>query len=622
MKTNRAELCVLALAFAVRIAYLVQIHANGSPELFAFLDQMENRYWARTILGGDFFGLHALFPEDVFYRNPVFFKPPGYPYLLALLLLLSRESLIFVQIVQIAVSSAACLLTARLARRFGMSESVAFLAGCAAALSGPLVFLSCQLLPETFFITAALMLLLTLQEFPRTPPSLRALKTGSLLGFSILLRPNIVIFAPFAALWVWQASRETASPRQLAGWGVAAATACALFIAPVAVRNTVVGKDSVLLAYYGGYNFFVGNHPESRHGAAFHDMSGYHQEIKSVTGQLGRKLKASELSALAYSMSLDFITRTPAQFGKILLNKTYRAGNAYEIMSNQDLYHMGRFSSMLRALVWRLGAFGFPMGFVAPLGICGAFLAWRRRKGRIGVLYLVAMTLGMVAFFITFRHRAPLLPVLSIMAAYAVVSLITELQEKRAQAALLLAATAAMAVICNSNWDGFIPAKETQLARSRLAAAYLNKAAALYEMGDVDGVARVLRGAIASEPSDVRPKVALSFILSAARDPGPREGTSALTLARRSAGSRWDHLGLVSLAAAQAETGDFQGAVKTAAQALRLARPDGDSEYVRFLEDMLEDYRAERPYRLPAERRVSPYSIPKWFSHLPPWAIP
>ncbi|MEX2120255.1 MAG: hypothetical protein WD847_11730 [Pirellulales bacterium] len=62
-------------------------------------------------------------------------------------------------------------------------------------------------------------------------------------------------------------------------------------------------------------------------------------------------------------------------------------------------------------------------------------------------------------------------------------------------------------------------------------------------------------------------------------------------------GQQWETLD--TLAAACAESGDFGAAQRCETEALRLAPPEGQGE----LQDRLELYRKQQPYRLPAQDR-------------------
>jgi 4-amino-4-deoxy-L-arabinose transferase-like glycosyltransferase len=623
-KRRWIPLLLFALALVVRLVVLAEMHANGSPDPYAALDQMENRYWARTLLAGDWLGREAGFPEDVFYRSPVFFKPPLYPYLLALLLGLGGGSLLVVQLVQAVVSALACPLTYRLARRLGGSRAVGAGAGVALAVHGPSVVVAAQLLAETFYVTATLAILVGATSVRARPGAGRAVALGAACGLAALLRPNLLLFVPFLAGWLWRGLRTVYGDRQVARWTLLGGAALAACLLPVTVRNAVVGGDRVVLSTYGGYNFYVGNHPECRAGTAHHDMEGYHAAIVERARSAGRRLRASEIEGVAWDLAFANVAREPARFGAVLLDKAYRLGNAYEMMSNQSPYLLRRYSRVLAGLVWYAEPWGFPLGVAVPLGLLGCVAALRRRRAALGLLYLAAGALGLLAFFVTFRHRLPLVPVLLIFSAFGVATLREQWRRSWRRGAACLLAVAAAAVVVNSNWDGLDRASFDATARRQLEESQLNRAAALCETGDYARAAAVLREAL---PAAERPvaSVALACLLAAAPDAALRDGPVALRLARdarRGFGETPE--ALFAEASALAEAGDRAAAVGLAEGVLaRLpaGRPGGTG---RTLREALAHWRAGRPWRLPPDTRrdpAEPVQAPRWRLYLPPWSL-
>jgi tetratricopeptide (TPR) repeat protein len=87
----------------------------------------------------------------------------------------------------------------------------------------------------------------------------------------------------------------------------------------------------------------------------------------------------------------------------------------------------------------------------------------------------------------------------------------------------------------------------------------------------------------------------LAWILATSEDPTVRSGTEAVQLALgcvKATGAQRPDL-LATLAAAYAETGDFQAAVRWQARALDQAEPDQEPDY----RSRLEQYQTTRPYR-------------------------
>ncbi len=110
---------------------------------------------------------------------------------------------------------------------------------------------------------------------------------------------------------------------------------------------------------------------------------------------------------------------------------------------------------------------------------------------------------------------------------------------------------------------------------------------------------RVLRSGIRRNESDLQMQNLLAWILSTSSDAGTRNGTEALRMATSvSEKTRFQNPSFMqTLAAAYAETGDFDKAVSTGRQALALI-PEGDGGVLKeALAGQLENYRARRPTR-------------------------
>jgi len=130
-------------------------------------------------------------------------------------------------------------------------------------------------------------------------------------------------------------------------------------------------------------------------------------------------------------------------------------------------------------------------------------------------------------------------------------------------------------------------------ARQRLAAAFLQRNLPHRAVDE-------LERALASEPQALEPQAQLAWILATHADPTVRDGARALGLARGIAsapGASSDARALDLLAAALAETGDFESARRTAGQAQAQAQRAGQGRLAADVARRLELYRQGVPYR-------------------------
>jgi tetratricopeptide (TPR) repeat protein len=87
-----------------------------------------------------------------------------------------------------------------------------------------------------------------------------------------------------------------------------------------------------------------------------------------------------------------------------------------ELPRNVDIYVFREWSVVLRVLVWKVGAFGFPFGLLLPLAFVGGVAA-RRHVDRSLLLFLALYAASVVLVFVSGRYRAPLVPALAVLAA-------------------------------------------------------------------------------------------------------------------------------------------------------------------------------------------------------------
>ncbi len=134
---------------------------------------------------------------------------------------------------------------------------------------------------------------------------------------------------------------------------------------------------------------------------------------------------------------------------------------------------------------------------------------------------------------------------------------------------------------------------------SRYARAYYNRGFALQAKGDLDGAIAQYTKYIELEPTDVDGYGKLAWVLATTPRDSNRDGKKAVAYALKAAElSKWEEGGVLdTLAAAYAESGNFDEAIKWENKALSIsgfARTSGDEARKRLLL-----YTARRPYHEP-----------------------
>ena len=101
----------------------------------------------------------------------------------------------------------------------------------------------------------------------------------------------------------------------------------------------------------------------------------------------------------------------------------------------------------------------------------------------------------------------------------------------------------------------------------------------------------------AAEQGVAEAKNNTAWILATAKDPKMRNGALAIRLAQQAVADRADATRIDTLAAANAEAGRFDIAVREQQRAIELAKQEGALDLVPELESHLALYRRRQPYR-------------------------
>jgi Flp pilus assembly protein TadD len=415
-------LAILAVAFLVRLAHWAAV--RGQPFFGQLaMDSQEYDRWAQAIAGGDWLG------------SQVFFQAPLYPYLLALVYTLFGRSLDAIYLIQIAAAVAGVWALWRAGRALG-NEPAGLVAAALAAVYGPFLFYDVQLLKESPAVTVTCFLLWALA-------ARRWLAAGVLLGVLALLRENALLLVPFLLPLAWQ--RESGI-RGFAKRGGLLVLGLLLPLAPVALRNGLVGGDYLPTTSQGGVNFWIGNNPQAD-GAYRPIVPGKQipalerqEPARLAEQELGRRLTAAEVSSFWLRRGLSWSAAHPGDFVRLQIRKLGMFWSWYEWPDAVDYYWTKSISPVLRLPLVEFGT----LSLLAPVGL---LLLWRRKRLlEFAPVWLFALgwMLSTVLFFLFSRYRLPVVPALLLLAGVAMAELNDAWKERRRgwQAAVALSMAA------------------------------------------------------------------------------------------------------------------------------------------------------------------------------------
>jgi tetratricopeptide (TPR) repeat protein len=490
---------VLFLALAIRLIYLWQV--RGIPTMrLPLVDSQIYYEWSARIAAGEW------------WRGPVFYQAPLYPYFLAATRLLGGDHLVVIRMVQALLGAVSCVLLAVAAARFA-GWTVGVVAGVLLAINGPCVYFGGLLqktVLDTLLLTALLACLAYAPDRPRWELWIGA---GILIGLLALSRENALLLAVTLPLWVLVGFRRLPT-RLRAGWITAFVAGLALVLTPVGVRNAAMGGGFLITTSQLGTNLYFGNNPDTdgiyvplRPNRQTPDLEQI-DAAEIAEAAVGHRLSPREVSEYWLSRAVDFMVTQPGRWMKLTARKLLLLFNATEIIDIEDYYYYAKVSWLLRAL-----DVVSHFGIVLALAVAGMAMSWRERS-RLWVPYVVLLTLlsATLPFCISARYRFPLVPSLLVFAALAMVGAVDRMR-RRDLRSLALPAVAAVA--------GIAIAALPIVARTPVqrGGVFANLGFAAWQLGRVDEALRFQDEAIRLAPTLASPHLQRAILLSQAGRP-------------------------------------------------------------------------------------------------------
>lgn len=437
-------------ALALRLAHLATIR-NSPFFQYLGLDPLAYDTWGWRIAQGDWLG------SRVFYQDPL------YPYFLGLVYAIWGHVHLGVLALQMLLGAATVPLIYHPTRQW-LGRGEAALAGLLAAIYLPSLYYEGLILKSwmgAVLVAAAL--------FALSRSLLRGggawMATGFLLGLAALVRGNILLFIPVLAAWVLftlptppSTGPGRSGPRGLhvpspRAWRSVAGLLLGvmLVLGPTALRNRLVGGEWVLTTSQGGQNFYIGNNPTNRDGRydplPFVGANPKYEEkgfANEASRRAGHPLRPTEVSRFWFREASRWIATHPADWARLMWLKLRNYWGAYEVPDNLDYYLYREHAPVLR-----LPLPGF--GLLAPLGLLGMGLAWRRRGWpRALTLFILVYSASVILFFVFSRYRIAMLPALFPFAGLALMEIYRRTRkpyERRTGGLALLSALLAVVLL-------------------------------------------------------------------------------------------------------------------------------------------------------------------------------
>jgi tetratricopeptide (TPR) repeat protein len=281
-----------------------------------------------------------------------------------------------------------------------------------------------------------------------------------------------------------------------AGLVAAAALAC---IAPVTAHNAGAGAGFTPISTDGGIRLYTGTSPTYR--GIIGPLAGRDtEELVRAPAKLGVDTEAGR-SRYYTRRAFELMSSRPSRYAGLVASKLYMFWHGHELAGDYDLYAARRDSPVLATVLYHSVVLYFPFGLLAPLGLLGIAIAWRRSGARLLAAFVAVQLTGAVLFVVTAGLRLPAVAVLGIFAAAGAVWLYDRAHEPARRRQLVIAACAVAALYGAINVPYPFAGRRTEYAIRMAADRLHTRGVALYQRGESLEAAKTLHRSVALHPT-------------------------------------------------------------------------------------------------------------------------
>ena len=356
--------------------------------------------------------------------QPTAYYPVGYPAALGVVFSLVIHTPIPDNLIktaaffQVFLGVATVVLAYYVARRL-FGATVGLLSALWIAVFPNLIYHTGAILTETLFnlLVMAALLVLVWPGWQRGRVEPRRLVVfGVLLGASALVRPISLLFLPILLIvWLWAG----AGWRRAATQTGVALVATAAVIMPWTIRNVIVMDAPVIISTNLGDDLCIGHYPGAPGHFALPDVC-----FPASYDKLRRPEYETRRNDDNTRRAISFAVHHPGAELKLLSRKAYWLWNHdHDGVWAVESYGDDPFiSPHLRAALYRVAdIFFFTTISLGGLGLAGFVLAPRDPRRVFTLLALLAFAGVPLVFFTDARFHVPVMPLMSIAAAWALV---------------------------------------------------------------------------------------------------------------------------------------------------------------------------------------------------------
>jgi 4-amino-4-deoxy-L-arabinose transferase-like glycosyltransferase len=402
-------LVVIVAAFAIRFVYIGSLAKDpywpDAREYHVIALEMQHSWAYRNAAG-----------------QAIVYWPPGYPYFVGATYRLLGPEVYSARVFQAALGALTCLLIYPIGARL-FDRRAAVLAAALAAAYPLAVYTAGTLYPatlQTFLLACVVLLCLVSRE--RGSAAI-ALCAGVAAAVSALVTPSALPAFLLAALWLGLTSaRAETGNRERSGTRVPlrrALLVAVFFLLPVVLalsawtyRNYRSFGRPVVVSANGGFNFWLGNHPDVGATTGNRMTERMRKELGAV---YAKYRNVAVRDSVLYSKGSEYVAADPGRFVRLSAAKAVNFWRLYP----KPMTDAG--AAAQKAKLYSLLSYGL----LLPFGVVWLLRSLRRSPGAwLILLVFLAYTCVHALFISKVRFRVPLDPYIIIFASGALFALV------------------------------------------------------------------------------------------------------------------------------------------------------------------------------------------------------